>query len=103
MVRSTKNWYWSFEKQDYGICVQRSKNPLLVKYMLKGKDRKGSMDNEGRALQSGSDGKTIYDIFNWIYRNDYVNEGYSIFNKKHCQTFASVQYEAISRQNGRQL
>jgi hypothetical protein len=101
VVEST-SWFWSFEKQDYGICVQRSKDKLIVKDKFRGKDRKGSVKDEGRAAQLGRYGETIYDIFNWIYKNDFVIEGYHI-TKKNCHYFASLLFEAIARQEGRRL
>ena len=102
VVEST-NWFWSFEKQNFGICVQRSKEYSIVKNKLIGEDRTGRVDDEGRAPQSvKNNGETIYNIVEWIHRNECVEGEYHWWNKN-CQRFASALYEAISRQKGENL
>ncbi len=101
-VVESKSWYWSFEKDSKGICVQRGKTLKSVKEYYRGKERTGTVKPEGRPSQQGHKGDTIQYIFIWIYKEEYLKEGYHA-TKNNCQYFASLLFEAIARQEDRQL
>jgi hypothetical protein len=101
-VVESKSWYWSFEKDSKGIRVQRGKTLKSVKEYYRGERRTGTVEPEGRPSQQGRKGDTIQDIFIWIYRKDYLNQSYHV-TESNCHYFASLLFEAIARQKGRQL
>jgi hypothetical protein len=101
IVVESKSWYWSFEKDSKGIRVQRGKTLKSVKEYYRGEKRPGTVKPEGRDFQLGQ-GDKIQDIFIWIYRKDYLNHSYHV-TKSNCHYFASLLFEAIARQKGRQL
>lgn len=93
VVKST-NYFWSFEKNMDCILVQRAKMETEVKDSILQHDRTGWVEPEGRPPVKGSDGKTVFDIFQWIYDVDYVNKGYHIL-RSNCHYFASLLYESM--------
>lgn len=101
VVEST-NYFWSFEKDSKGICVQRAKTRVHVKDWYRGVERTGSVTPEGRDPQKGREGDTVNDIIWWIYKENYLKRGYHA-TKSNCHYFASLIFEAIARQKGRRL
>ena len=100
-VVKSENWYWSFEKNSKGIYVQQGKTAESVKDYCFG-EKRTKVNPEGRHSEEEHEGDTIQDIFIWIYSNDHLNQGYHA-TKSNCHHFASLVFEAIARQNGRQL
>ena len=102
LVIESTNFWWSFEKQNYALVVQRSKKISKVKDQLNGEDRPTPINGEGRSADVESKRESIYNIMEWIIERGELDRTYHI-TKSNCQFFASVLFEAIARRHGRRL
>lgn len=86
IIKST-NYFWSFEKHNFGICVQCSRHISDVKDKFKGERRKNKVKGHELYLTVSSE-YTVFDVFNWIYTNNCLNSGYNVATNN-CKNFVS--------------
>jgi hypothetical protein len=89
VVFGTDKWWWSIEKNDNGITIQRSKKIEYVRDKYRRNDRKtGLFGMSGIKLKKKRAGShTLRKLFKHIYKNDYLNETYDVL-ENNCQHFA---------------
>ena len=95
IVLKTKDWYWSIEKNDAGVTIQRSKEIEHVRdkyYRIKRQENWTS----GIAMEKSKsvNNKTVKQLIKHVYEANYVNEEYGII-QKNCQQFANKIYDFI--------
>nr|CAH0106793.1 unnamed protein product [Daphnia galeata] len=95
IVLKTNDWYWSIEKNDAGVTIQRSKNIEHVRdkyYRIKRKENWTS----GIAMEKSKsvNNKTVKQFIEHVYEANYVNEEYGVI-QKNCQQFANKIYDFI--------
>ena len=100
VVIQTTNWWYSIEKNDKFIYIQRAKNLTNVQCYISGDQRKTDI------LQISVDcGKgTMRDLIGFLYTNNELNIGYDILFCN-CQAFAKRIFDkfAASNEHGRVL
>ena len=94
VVLETDKWWWSIEKNDEGITIQRSKYLEFVKERY----RRGKRVMPIKERQQDSGRMNMKDLINWLYEEDELNQGY-MFNIQHfnCQGFAKRVFDHFAR------
>ena len=92
IVFKTKDWYWSIEKNNAGVTIQRSKEIEHVRdkyYRIKRQENWTS----GIAMKKSKsvNNKTVKQLIEHIYNNKYVDEEYGVI-QNNCQQFADKIY-----------
>ena len=92
VVLETSYWWWSIEKNDEEIAIQRSKELAYVFDYIKRNKRplpisKMSYDN-GQGM--------IADLFNLLYNNNELEKVYSLTNEN-CQHFAKRIFDKLAQ------
>ena len=88
----TKSWWWSIEKDDKKIFIQRDKCAPVVRDFVKGEPRKDLVTPmnyyQGR--------KTIKDLIHFLYDTDELNIKYDLL-ENNCQDFAWRIFDAFAK------
>ena len=92
VVLETSYWWWSIEKNDEEIAIQRSKELAYVFDYFRRNKRplpisQMSYDN-GRGM--------IADLFNFLYNNEELEKVYSLTNEN-CQHFARRIFDEVAQ------
>ena len=95
IVLKTKDWYWSIEKNDAGVTIQRSKEIEYVrgKY-YRVKRQESLIIGITEVLRKSVTHLTMKQLIEHIHNDKYVDEEYSIL-QSNCQKFAFILYSAI--------
>jgi hypothetical protein len=93
IIFRTKSWWWSVEKNDAGVTIQRSKNieHIRDKYHRNKRQENWMTRITGEKTKRVKN-KTVKQFFEHIYEANYVNEEYH-FLEKNCQEFADKIYD----------
>jgi hypothetical protein len=96
VVFGTDQWWWSIEKNDNGITIQRSKDIEYVRDKYRRNDRKtGLFGMSGIKLEKKYKGShTLNELIDHIYIKNYLNQEYDLLNNN-CQHFAEQIYQFI--------
>jgi hypothetical protein len=89
IVLKTDNWFWSIEKDEGGITVQRSKQLENVRDKCHKQNRITGVMNNGIDLAKNSPGNdtTVIELFNHMWSKEYMNLNYHFLNDN-CKKFA---------------
>jgi hypothetical protein len=89
VVFETDKWWWSIEKNDVGVTIQRSKKFEYVRDRYRrAKRTTGLFGMSGITLEKKSSGShTLNELIDHIYLKDYLNEEYDLL-ENNCQHFA---------------
>ena len=92
IVLKTKDWWWSIEKNDAGVTIQRSKEIEHVRdkyYRIKRQENWTS----GIAMEKSKsvNNKTVKQFIEHVYKANYVDEEYGVI-QNNCQQFADKIY-----------
>jgi hypothetical protein len=97
IVFKTENWWWSIEKNNEGVTIQRSKKLESVRDMYRrAKRTTGKTSLTDIILVKKSNGYTkINELINYLWRKDYLNQEYGVLSYN-CQHFADLIFRRIS-------
>ena len=89
IVLKTENWFWSIEKDEGGITVQRSKYLEHVRDKCRKQNRITGVMNNGIYLAKTSPGNdiTVIELMNHMWSEEYMDLNYH-FLKDNCKKFA---------------
>jgi hypothetical protein len=98
IVFETDKWWWSIERNELGVTIQRSKKIEYVRDKYRRSDR-ASADLFGNGIQCEKKcerrrSTTVKELIDHIYRKDYLNQDYDSGNNN-CRHFADKIYEFI--------
>lgn len=94
IVFETNAWWWSIEKNDEGVTIQRSKDFDSVCHRYRRTKRKTSIGKGVEMVKKASGSATVMELINHIWRKNYLNQEYN-FLTYNCQHFADLLYEFI--------
>ena len=89
VVFETDKFWWSVEKNNEGITIQRAKNSGSVKYWYRNTLRKSTSEiitDRGR--------RTMKNLIDFIYIQDELNKEYS-FTSSNCKHFAKKLFDEV--------
>lgn len=94
VVLRTNDWYWSIEKNNEGITVQRSKHLTFVKCKYRRNSRITPI-----TVRSHDNGKMrMEDLVKWIYEKNELNKKYCLSRQAdNCQGFAKRIFNHFAR------
>jgi hypothetical protein len=97
IVFQTKKWWWSIEKNNEGVTIQRSKNQESVCDMYRRVNRTtGITSSTNITLVNKSSGCTkLNELINYLWRKDYLNQEYGVLSYN-CQHFADLIFKRIA-------
>ena len=88
IVLKTENWFWSIEKDEGGITVQRSKQLENVRDKCHKQNRiTGITTGISLAKNSPGNDTTVIELFNHMWSEGYMDLNYHFLNDN-CQQFA---------------
>ena len=91
IVFETVNWWWSIEKNDQGITIQRSKFLFHVRERYRQTNRKS-----GICSMATDDGKkSVNDLIDWLWMESELNEEYDIL-LSNCQRFGKKVFNFVA-------
>lgn len=94
IVFETNKWWWSIEKNDAGVTLQRSKDIEYVRDKYRRTKRTTGIFT-GITLEKEARGSTtLNELINHIYSRNYLNQDYH-FLDNNCQHFAEKIYQFI--------
>lgn len=93
IVFKTQSWWWSIEKNDAGITIQRSKKIEFVRDKYHRTKRPESFTTGiGCEKSKQINNRTVKQLVEFIQRKRFVDEEYDVF-LKNCQDFADKIYD----------
>ena len=95
VVFETDHWWWSIEKNDEGISIQRAKKKTNVRDKYRQERRTSHWwdptSTPTLVAERRGSGKTIQDMIDFLWAKDFLNRKYSWFPRdSNCQGFASA-------------
>ena len=88
IVLKTENWFWSIEKDEGGITVQRSKQLENVRDKCQKQNRiTGITTGISLAKNSPGNDTTVIELFNHMWSKEYMDLNYHFLNDN-CKKFA---------------
>jgi hypothetical protein len=95
IVFKTQSWWWSIEKNDAGITIQRSKkNEFVRDKYVRVRRQESYTTGIGCEKSKTATNKTVKQLLKHIHEKGYVNEMYHAL-EKNCQEFADKIYEFL--------
>jgi hypothetical protein len=95
IVFETDQWWWSIEKNELGVTIQRSKDIEFVRDKFRRRDRTTNVFGGGIQCERKFKGShTLQELIDHIYSKDYLNEDYDVASNN-CQHFAEKIYKFI--------
>ena len=99
IVLKTENWFWSIEKDEGGITVQRSKYLENVRDKCQKQNRiTGITTGISLAKTSPGNDTTVIELFNHMWSEGYMDLNYHFLNDN-CQQFADRIDEFVHRKS----
>jgi hypothetical protein len=95
IVFETDRWWWSIEKNELGVTIQRSKKLKFVRDKFRRQDRTTDLFGGGIQCEKKYKGShTVKELIFHIYVKNYLNKDYDVVNKN-CKDFAEKIYQFI--------
>ena len=91
VVFETESWWWSIEKDDKRILIQRNKFPVKVKDFVNGEPRKVLVTQ----MSYDRGRKTIKDLIDFLYDEDELNINYDLL-VNNCKDFAKRIFDEFA-------
>ena len=92
VLLQTNSWWWSIEKNDEGITIQRSKNIDYVAMHYRRQKRKDPV-----VIEEDTGCYKMMDLVNWIYGRNELNQKYD-FLRSNCQIFAQRIFDYFAKE-----
>lgn len=93
VVMETTNWFWSFEKIDQEIIIQRSKELPWVRNFLKRKER----DTRIKRLSDDTGSKSMKEVVLFLYNKDKSNTRFD-WEADDCKHFAKRVFDEFAKE-----
>jgi hypothetical protein len=95
IVFETDQWWWSIEKNELGVTIQRSKKIEFVRDKFRRRDRTTDLFGGGIKCERKFKGShTLQELISHIYVKNYLNEKYDVVSNN-CKDFADKIYQFI--------
>jgi hypothetical protein len=95
IVFETDQWWWSIEKNELGVTIQRSKKIEFVRDKFRREDRTTDLFGGGIQCEKKYKGShTLQELISHIYVKNYLNEEYNVVSNN-CKDFADKIYQFI--------
>lgn len=95
IVFETDKWWWSIEKNELGVTIQRSKEIEFVRDKFRRQDRTTDLFGGGIKCEKKYKGShTLQELISHIYKQNYLNEDYNVVSNN-CKDFADKIYQFI--------
>ena len=91
VVFETQSWWWSIEKDDKRILIQRNKFPVKVKDFVNGERRKVLVTQ----MSYDRGRKTIKDVIDFLYDEDELNIKFDLL-VNNCKDFAKRIFDEFA-------
>ena len=92
IIFETEDWWWSIEKNDEGITIQRSKSIKAVKERYRQRARNSGIERMAR----DKGGKSVNSLIKWLWKEDELNNKYHIVNSN-CQHFGTKVFNFVAK------
>jgi hypothetical protein len=96
IVLETDSWFWSIEKDEGGITIQRSKYIANVRDNCRRCGRMTGITTGIGLLKKGPSDATVMEVVDYLWRQDCMNLNYHFLNNN-CQHFADIIYNQFVR------
>lgn len=98
VVFETNGWWWSIEKTQEGLTIQRSRILKYVKTMHRGKPRIGGIVwGDGLTLiAEDTSNYVVWNLFDWLWTSDQLNKDYNLV-EENCKNFAREVFNQVSK------
>ena len=91
IVFGTEDWWWSIEKNDEGITIQRSKSLTAVRDKYRQAMRKSGKSS----MEKDAGRKSVNDLIDWLWQEDELNNNYDI-KTSNCQHFGKKVFNFVA-------
>ena len=92
IVFETEDWWWSIEKNDEGITIQRSKSVRAVRDKYR-----QTMRNSGiSSIEQDGGRKSVNDLIEWLWKENELNDEYNIL-LSNCQHFGTKVFNFVAK------
>jgi len=91
LVFRTAEWYWTIEKHQDGITIQRSKSLAAVRDRWRLKDRLSGIER----MKSDEGKLCVYNLIHWIFQKNELDKTYHL-RFSNCQHFASAAFNHVA-------
>ena len=91
VVLKTKHWWWSIEKNDKHILIQRSKEISWVRNFVNQSARRTPV----RQLSYGKGQKSMKELIEFLYKKNELNKKYDLLDDN-CKDFAKRVFEEFA-------
>ena len=100
VIFETTKWWWSVEKNDEGITIQRSKNKDHVKNMFELKHRPASIKqiregDKNKTKDKEKDIKTTEQFFQYMAKSGELSKAFCSLTNN-CNTFSKAIYNKMA-------
>ena len=98
VVLETDKWFYSLEKTDKNIAMQRSKYLSHVRDMRERERRNTEVvSDRPRCLERAHGKGTVRDVMKYLYRKDLLHKEYCLFNAN-CKHLAKIIFDKFNSQ-----
>ena len=92
VVLKTDKWWWSVEKNDEGITIQRSKYKKYVKNFYRRQER----NSRDKMLHEDCTKYDLLKLVEWIWLLDHLYKPYNYFTNS-CKDFAEAVFHHVAK------
>ena len=98
VVIETETWWWSIEKNDHELTIQRStqKFEVLKRYRNKVRITSNYWDVSQLVMEDEGN-RTMGDLIDWLYINRELKKGYGLYHGS-SKTFTQTVFNYIAKQ-----
>ena len=95
IVFKTEDWWWSIEKNDEGITIQRSKEATAVRDKYRKRDRISGLSDIS-TMKTDTGRKSVHDLIDWLWKENELNNFYDI-TSSNCQHFGKKVFNFVAQ------
>ena len=95
IVFETEEWWWSIEKNDEGITIQRSKSRTAVRDRYRQGKRNSGLSGIS-TMETDTGRKCVNDLIDWLWRQNELNNYYNI-TSNNCQHFGTKVFNFVAK------
>ena len=95
IVFETEEWWWSIEKNDEGITIQRSKWREAVRDRYRQGERNSGLFGISR-IKKDTGRKSVNDLIDWLWGENELNNYYDI-SSSNCQHFGKKVFNFVAQ------
>lgn len=97
VILETNDWWWSLEKNEEGLSLQRSKKLAAVRDRYRQKGRTTGIRGITEATEDRArGGLKLNALVTWLWSQDFLRQEYDLLNSN-CQHFAKKVFDWIAK------